>query len=284
MPQSTTTRPHGLPASYEVNQIRRTPGRMSGKSVLVVALGALGFLLGGWWLGHNWGQIAGNGPGLGPTVSPPPAATPNLSSSSIAPVGPQTTLLLVVVDSLDSPRPALQGCWLITFTPGTQRYFFVGFPPDLVVDDQHRLIDYYRAAHKIGDISQFLAEAIDLASNGDISIQYPIVIDRAVISGVVDQLGGLRLGDELLDGEAVLQRHDAQSADSPQAQLQFQKTALEALAEAVARQTWTDAALTSLLNSYQRYSPDADELLQLARSDLPFENTQIIVQIWQPVR
>lgn len=256
---------------------------MSGKSVLVVALGALGFLLGGWWLGHNWEQISGNGPGPAPTAVPSPAATPN-PSAGIAPVGQQTTLLLVVVDSLDNPRPVLQGCWLITFTPGTQRYFFVGFPSDLVVDDQHRLIDYYRAAHNIGDISQFLAEGITKASNGDITIQYPIVIDRAVIHGVVDQLGGLRLGDELLDGEAVLNRHDAQPADLPQAQLQFQKTALEALGDAIARQTWTEAALTGLLDSYQRYSPDADELLQLARSDLPFENAQIIVQIWQPSR
>lgn len=255
---------------------------MSGKSVLVVALGALGFLLGGWWLGLNWEQIAGNAPGPVPTALPTPAATPN--TAVVAPVGPQTTLLLVVVDSLDNARPDLQGCWMITFTPGTQQYFFVGFPPDLAVDGGYRLIDYFRAAHNNGDISQFLAEGISKASTGDIAIQHPILIDRAVIRAVVDQLGGLWIGDELLDGEAVLQRHDAQPADDRLARLQFQKTALEALDEAIARQTWTDVALTALLESYQRYSPDSDELLQLARTDLPFENAEFIVQIADSVR
>src|SRR5262245_36793687 len=39
----------------------------------------------------------------------------------------QLSVLLIGVDTLNTSQPKLEACWVVTFQPGTQQYYLLGF-------------------------------------------------------------------------------------------------------------------------------------------------------------
>lgn len=222
-----------------------------------------------------------------PGAQPAPTATA-LQGTPIGQqvLGAQKSVLIVTVDSLSAaPRPNLDGCWVLTFTPGTDKYFLVGFSQDTPVslEPPLRLIDYYNKGQSAEDGALFINSAIYQITGGGFQPDYSLIVDRKVIAEMVNAVGGLRLGGETLPGSAVLERY-ALLPDNALARLEFQRASLEAFANAVRNRPWSPDALDLLYQQYQATSADANELLALGKQSLPLTNAIFEVRAFEPPR
>lgn len=248
------------------------------EKLLFVFLSAFACLLAGWWLGAQYGAIHATPPGPGvavqAAVAPPPLVTP-LSNQPV-------TVLLLVVDSLAASKPQLDGCWLLTFLPGTSQFFLVGFPLDTPVGTGYRLLDYFNAGRTLEDAVLFTLEGVRSAYGQGLPIQYQVRLDQALLAETVNRLGGVTIGGERLDGSALLQRYAALPPDAHRARADFQRDALQGLADALKRQPWTAETLDQWYPRYQAFSPDAEDLRQFALKALPYADNEIYLQIFEP--
>jgi hypothetical protein len=112
---------------------------------------------------------------------PPPTAIPTGLAAISAPAN-QVSILLLVVDDRTSPQPWLEGCWLLTFKPGTNQYYLLGFPVDAPFSQQYTLRDYFNANSRVEDRSRFVEDALNHASSGGITVNYTLYLDEAVLA------------------------------------------------------------------------------------------------------
>lgn len=202
---------------------------------------------------------------------PPPTAIPTGLAAISAPAN-QVSILLLVVDDRTSPQPWLEGCWLLTFKPGTNQYYLLGFPVDAPFSQQYTLRDYFNANSRVEDRSRFVENALNHASSGGITVNYTLYLDEAVLADFVDFLGGLALqpGEPALTGAEMRAQYHALAA-APQRQMDFQRQTLEAMTAAVQRQAPDEEALQRLAERFASLTPYADELLRLAIAAGPLE-------------
>lgn len=165
----------------------------------------------------------------------PERTTPTPFPLTATPTGLPTTatqVLVLVVDDLNAARPALDGIWVVTLTPGSAESTWVGFAADLSVD-QDTLANYFTTGYGIGRSAQdgaLLVEAgLRRLTAGAVAPLYRVIVDHALLAGVVDRLGGVTLVDQTLSGAQMLATYDAIGASGPDARLSFQAALLEAI-------------------------------------------------------
>lgn len=249
------------------------PAKITLISIIVasICLGAVG-----WAIGALLAKF-----GTAPAVTPMPTAQA-IMATVITPSPDQTSILFLVVDTLSAAKPALDGCWVLTFQPGTSKYYLVGFPLDTPVANTRTLLDYYKAGPTVQDGRRLVEEAVKIATSGKWIVKYQVVIDRQTIAKLADTVGGVTFNGEALDGPALVQRYVDSTGTDARAQIKFQGEALTALTESLKQRTWTPEALDELFTVYQQYSPDADDLLDLAKQALPLEQADFVVLPYDP--
>src|SRR5713226_10776248 len=102
--------------------------RLRRDSLLILGLLTAVCLLGGVVIGIWTGKFAVVAPSASPTIIP---ATPTpVPPPSAASPGTQRSLLVVGVSDAGAPAPTLEGCWVVSFSPGDSTIYVVSFPTD----------------------------------------------------------------------------------------------------------------------------------------------------------
>jgi len=120
------------------------------------------------------GVVAGVAVGkAGKPTAVPVATLPIASVSTPTPITSDTkvSVLVLGVDSAASPRPRLEGCWVITFQTGLPQYYLVGFSPATLVEvpgatNAHTLEEVYNTDVQIGRGMVFTRDALKFISSG----------------------------------------------------------------------------------------------------------------------
>jgi hypothetical protein len=248
--------------------------------LLFLLIGVFGCLLAGAVIGEYLANPQDTSRSTPPALASP--ALPGPAAAAAQPAG-QVSILLLAVDNRDSAAPILDGCWVLTFTPGTNQYFLLGFPLDTPIGESRTLRDYYAAGRSLADGSRFVEEAVKIATEGGLIVQYQVILDRPAIADLTDLVGGITLNGEALSGPALIERYSALPQDDPRLEIGFQGEALGAFFESLTRQSWTADSLDQLFQHYEPYSDDADSLLVLARQALPLTNAEFHVRVFEPL-
>lgn len=233
---------------------------------LVVSISAC--LLSGWLIGR---------PGIALLTPTAPPAT-----ISTALLEQQVCILLLGVETRAAARTPLDSVWVLKFSPGIPNYYLIGFPTDTLVRDGLTLTDYYNAGANLTDAGHFVGGALEVITDQGLAIQHRVVIDRATLSQFVDEVGGLTLDAQSVDGAALMAQYAALPAEDAAAQLKFQQRTLQALTDAVVAQAWPDDRLHTLLAAHRSASPDAEVLLALALQAVRLGQPRFYITTYQP--
>ncbi|MBI3762922.1 MAG: hypothetical protein HY260_13820 [Chloroflexi bacterium] len=168
-------------------------------------------------------------------TAPSPIATPIPGGGDTASIGltvsPQVNLLILGVDSFDSPTPALQAVWIAALDTQLKRVYLLPLSPSLCVTpagkDGLRLAEAYAADPGQGAGGPMFESAIENAPHP--SLAGTIAIDEPLLAEFVDRLGGVRLGKYRKNGEEAVAYLRAATADDPLAQLNRQGEFMDAM-------------------------------------------------------
>ncbi len=218
-------------------------------SLLVLGLMIAVCLLGGLVFGVATGKWAHAGAAATPTAvrdisTPIPLAQQGAS-------GDQKSLLIVGVDDAGTSHPALEGCWVLSYRPGIQQYYFSSFPPDATFHlaslgkgqtlEQIYMLDLNQ---QLG--FRFLRDAIESRFPA-FKPQAEVVIDRRAVAELVTRTGGIPLQGILLDGAKIL---DVYATQGPSERITFQETVVLSLFQKLAENNWTPEALTHFFQEW----------------------------------
>ena len=219
--------------------------RMRRDSLLILGLLTAVCLLGGVVFGIGTGRFALAAPSASPTARPA-TPTPELAPALASP-GIQRSLLIVGVSDAGAPAPTLEGCWVVTFSPGDSTIYVLSFPTDAKfqltsLPNAHTLSDIYTQDMQQQLGYRFTRDAIQSRFPA-LNIRTEITLDRNDLSDLASKVGGLSLGGRTLAGSALLAAYDAAAAQGMAARMEFQHQAFETLYNALADQHWTPASL-----------------------------------------
>jgi len=225
------------------------------------------------------GVVAGILFGTATEATPTPAASATLpiaSISTLIPItsGAQVSVLVLGVDSAASPRPRLDGCWVVTFQTGLPQYYLLGFSPATLVEvpgatNANTLEEVYNTDVQIGRGMMFTRDALKSISPGLPPPEYEVTFDRQMLAWTVNALNGIPLRGEWVDGDMLLTRYDAIPPDNPTDRLAFQGEALEALLKTAQKKNWSSNSWQAFLNLGQQWKPDSGAFMNLAETTLP---------------
>jgi hypothetical protein len=254
------------------------PARPPRESLLLLALGIAGCLLGGVVLGILVGRPLVGVVGLPATATarpPTPAATAPATIS----------ILLLGVDSLTASQPQLEACWVLTFQPGVPHYYLLGFSPSVVVTvpglaTASSLRDIYAMDRKIdrGE-SYFIRDALRVISPGLERPQAEVIYDRRTLAASVDLLDGITLSGERYTGQALLGRYDALPREDQAGRLTFQGDILSALTEAIRQQGFSPESLRPHFNLGQEWRPNPGWFTALAEAEHPLTGARFFINL-----
>lgn len=141
-------------------------------------------------------------------------AQPQQAGQPVVPANGQRNLLTILVDDFSAAHPQLRGVWLVARAPYMPQVTFLPVYPldDLAaVPVQRKLKESFQLQIGGGLPSEFVQE---LQSRGLWWHNY-LIIDEAGLVRLIDALGGIDLGDDLLGGkQALAQTLSAQDSAS----------------------------------------------------------------------
>jgi hypothetical protein len=180
---------------------------------------------------------------------PQPSSTTETASSTRASSqaleqSEQTSILILGVDDLLAPNPALRAVWYVSYRLPGRDIFVLGLPIDCPVSSptDAELRTLFAWSPQSGIARSFLE---GLSSQLPPSPDVTLVLDEQAFAGLVDFLGGVTLEGAHLDGSQVVSVL-ALLSDQPDAFLNMQQKIINALvAEAPALGTSPD--LTTLI-------------------------------------
>lgn len=188
----------------------------------------------------------------------PPTPLPLTATPEGLPTG-STQVLILVVDDVDAPRPTLEGVWVATVTPGSATSSWVGFAPDLVVDED-ALSSYFATGYGIGRSTQDAAMLVDAGlrrlTAGAVAPTRRIIVDHELIAAIVDRAGGITLIDQTLSGAQVLEMYANFTAAGSAAQMSYQLALLQSLGQRL-ETTPSDGLAALFTDSAPAYGLDA---------------------------
>jgi hypothetical protein len=199
----------------------------------------------------------------------------------------RTTILLLGVDRLDSPDPALRAIWLLTINPPDTHVILTGVPTDLdlVPGADVRLDSFFAWTAQDGVAPPFL-EALERALR--IQIDTIAVMDETAFAELVDYVGGLPLGKDLglpleeqvLTGEQVLALHTVFSGD-PVGLINLQANILQGLLPQGAKLPANPdlGPLLELVPQHARITIHEAQLAVLLSHILPLQSDQVEIRV-----
>jgi len=222
------------------------------------------------------GVVAGVAVGkAGKPTAVPVATLPiaSVSTPTLITSDTKVSVLVLGVDSAASPRPRLDGCWVVTFQTGLPQYYLVGFSPATLVEvpgatNAHTLEEVYNTDVQIGRGMVFTRDALKFISSGLPSPQYEVTFDRQMLAGTVNALNGIPLRGEWVDGDMLLIRYDGIPPDNPVDRLAFQGEALEAILKTAQKKDWSSNSWQAFLSLGQQWKPDNKAFMNLAETTL----------------
>ncbi|MGQ0600230.1 MAG: hypothetical protein ACT4QE_00880 [Anaerolineales bacterium] len=234
---------------------------------LVVSIAAC--LVSGWLIGRPGLTL------LTPTAAPVVTGTALLEQQ-------QVCILLLGVETRAAAHTPLDSVWVLKFSPGIPNYYLIGFPTNTLVQEGLTLTDYYNVGANLTDAGHFVSGALEVITNHGLVIQHRVVMDRATLTQFVDEVGGLTLDAQTMDGATLMAQYAALPADDAATELQFQQRALQALTDAVVAQAWPDDRLHAVLAAHRSASPDAEVLLALALQAVHLGQPRFYITTYQP--
>lgn len=207
------------------------------------------------------------GPTFLPTATPLVTPTPDAS---------QISVVLLAVDSLQSPHPQLEAFWLVTFKPDALEYYLLGVPPTTTVTLRDSSTYTLREIHLL-DVNQnlqnlFMRDAA-LALLPDINTPKAVItFDRALIVRTIDLLNGLTIAGQHYSGEAAMQAYESLPYDSA-ARLEWQTAILLGLLRAARDQGHSPASLLALLHLGQTWYPSYEAMQEIIADAPAFQAT-----------
>lgn len=246
-------------------------------SLLLLGLLTVGCLLLGVVAGVAMGKQIPNV--ASPQTTDPHRPTPATSLAQTQ--AAQFSILLIGLDSLNASQPKLEACWVVTFQPGTQQYYVLGFAPETEIAlpgeaTAQPLATIYNLDHQIGRGDLFTRDALRVISPG-LSFQAEMMFDRLMLAQTIDMLGGITLNGHWLNGPSLLALYDQLPPDQPAERLMFQQQALIAMADTAKQQTWTTETLAPFFDLGQEWSPDQGFLFTLAQAAQPISEAEFFI-------
>lgn len=160
---------------------------------------------------------------LGRSPAPERAPTPTATGYE----SPQTTVLIIGVDDLQSDVPVLVALWVATYRLPATDVFLLGVPVDFPAASANpsSLSSLFRFSQQEGVSAEFLQAMADIVP---VNPDLVIVLDRHAFAALIDYLGGLELNGAHLDGLEVAAALDILAGD-PHALLTAQTRVLLAM-------------------------------------------------------
>jgi hypothetical protein len=217
--------------------------RLRRDSLLVLGLMIAVCLLGGLVFGVATGKWAHTGIGATPTSIRTQSTLIPIDQLAVS--GEQKSLLIVGVEDASASQPVLEGCWVLSYRPGINEYYFLSFPPDTnfhlaSLGKSQTLAEIYAWDLSLQLGFRFMGDAIE-SRFPPLKPQAEVIIDRLAVAELVTRAGGLSLQGNLLDGAQILDRYAAQGTSERMA---FQETVVLALFKRLGENNWTPDALT----------------------------------------
>ena len=263
--------------------------RLPRESLLLLVLATALCLLLGMVVGIRMDALGSGVPQASPTpaATATPGATPPTLTSSAAPIlqptliGGQAAVLFVGVDDATAALPNLLSCWLVAYTPGVNRYYVVGIPPEAQfylesLGGTSPLATIYSQDRQQAMNDRFVRDAVYSVFSG-MTIQLVVTVDRSDMADLATKVGGLPVGGQTLAGNALLSAYDTVSFNGTTARLEFQEQAIKALFKALGDQYWTPVSLAEYLEHLPGAVRPEDSLLltNLATSAPPLKGSEI---------
>ena len=212
-------------------------------SLLVLGLMIAVCLLGGLVFGVATGKWAHAGAAA--TATPIHVASTPIPPAQSAGSSDQKSLLIVGVEDASVAQPVLEGCWVLSYRPGVNEYYFSSIRPE--ADFRLASLGQTRTLAEIYalDLNQqlgfrFMRDAIESRIPA-FKPTAEVMIDRLAIAELVTRAGGLSLQGNLLDGAQILSRYSSQDASE---RMSFQETVILALFNRLGENNWTPEAVT----------------------------------------
>jgi len=212
-------RPEYNPGAFSFIQAEGTMARRPSLALLIVVTGAF-FLLGLYSVFLQGGQS-----------SQDPTRTVGASTRASAATQPvesgQTTILILGVDSLEQPDPALKAVWYLTYQLPVTDVFLLGVPTNLQLqpDPSSQLDQAFHWTPEAGVDPGFLSA---LKATVPLPFDTWVVLDDQGFAAAVDFIGGLQVNGTTFNGQDVLGILSLASGDA-RAGLTTQKRILEGL-------------------------------------------------------
>jgi hypothetical protein len=136
----------------------------------------------------------------------------------------QFSILLVVCDRTTVSKPSLRSVWLILFVPDQEKVTYIPIFPATMKNYEVRdqiLVDSFYLGKNGAPSTQFL----DNVKNLKIHWDHFLIIDEGFFELLVDLLGGIKINEEIIQGNqiSVLIDNSESSSDS----LEYQKIVLQ---------------------------------------------------------
>jgi|SRR5579859_2343400 len=219
-----------------------------------------------------------------PLTSPTPPPTTPVTASNLQPtaISRQMAMLVIGISDKDSAQPRFEGAWIIAFSPGINKYYILGFPPEAHfqingLGAELPLADIYAqgAQQDLGFL--FVRDSIIAVFTG-MSVQAVVTLDRGDLASLVANLGGISVGSQLLTGSSLPTAFDTAALNGPATRMAFEGQALQALFQDLSAQHWTPASLAVYLQQLPRAvrPEDIAALTDLAHSAPALQDSELI--------
>jgi hypothetical protein len=219
----------------------------------------------------------------GPTAQD---ATP-ITAPNLQPISATRQMALLVIGLADKAagQPKFEGAWIVAFSPGINKYYLLGFPPEARFKINGAgpglpLADIYTQGvqQQLGYL--FVRDAIQSVFTG-MSVQAVVTLDRGDLANLTTNLGGISVGSQLLMGVSLAAAFDAASLNGSTARMDFEGQTIQALIQGLANQHWTPSSVAVYLQQLPRavLPEEAAALTDLANSAPSLQNSEVTWKI-----
>ena len=211
------------------------------------------------------------------TATPLPASNlqPTVSTQQMA-------LLVIGISNRDTAHLKFEGCWIVAFSPGINKYYVAAFPPEASfrlngAGPEQTLAEIYAEGVQQDLGYVFVRDAIQSVLTA-MSIQAGVTLDRSDVASWTANLGGISVGTRLLLGTSLVTAYDTESLNGTAARLDFQKRAIQALFQALGERHWTPDSVAVYLEQLPHAvrPEDIASLNNLAHSAPALQNSELI--------
>lgn len=228
-------------------------------SLLLLGLLTTICLIAGLVVGIGSGKLMVTPPAANPTA---PSSTPNDPAFPATALSPapnlqptfstrQTALLILGVADKKAAQPKFEGCWIVAFNAGINRYYVIGIPPEARFHSpgsgaDQTLADIYSLGVQQQLGYQFVRNAIQTDFTAT-NVQAVVTVDRGDLADIANKVGGVSIGGQRLTGATLAAAYDTQLFSGAVARMAFQREAFQALFQALADQQWSPGSLAAYL-------------------------------------